>query len=1270
MKKNTFRILVFCSLLFLLKSATIFAQAPQQFNYQAIARNSVGQAIANANIKARISILDGSATAAAVYSETRNVTTNQLGLFTIAIGSSGAASTTGVFTSIDWSTGKKFIKVEVDPLGGNNLVALGSTELLSVPYALYAVNGKIGPAGAQGLQGNTGAMGATGAQGIQGLTGATGAQGSIGLTGATGATGVQGIQGLTGATGAQGPIGLTGATGAIGAQGIQGLVGATGAQGPIGLTGATGATGSQGPQGLAGAIGAQGSIGLTGATGATGAQGIQGLTGATGAQGAQGLQGIQGVTGVTGAAGTNGTNGKNTLILTTTEAAGVNCATGGVKQEYGIDANGNGTLEAGEINATLTKFVCNGAAGSAANAWALTGNAATTAANFIGTTDAQDVRFKVNNQPFGLLGNASKNIFFGENAGVATTGTNNVAIGSAALSKNTFQSESVAIGDSSLYNNGLNLTNTPYATFNTAVGAKTLFANDSGYYNTAVGHWALYSNKNGLWNTAIGGGAMLSNTTGFNNVAVGAQALTSNKTGYSNTAVGTEALANNTAGLFNTAMGRLANANNINGESNTSMGYQALLSDTSGSNNVAIGRTALRSNTKGNQNIAIGRSALFANNTGSGNVAIGRVALANSVDRDGLVAIGDSALFNNGIGATSATDALFNTAIGSKSLFANTTGNFNTATGIGTLLNNTSGAFNTALGSYTLSGSNSFSNTAIGSYALTGNTTGYFNTALGAFANVQSNNLNNAVAIGANAQVSQSNTLVLGGTGLDAVNVAIGATATNNYGHGGINRILEIRNDNGVVSNTNLQSHLILSTDGSAGSMGGITWAGTKITAAQKIAGFIGNVYEAASTNASPSASLTFYTTNAGTLSEKVRITNAGNVGIGTSNPASRLEVVGTSVPTDTTEIKISAGYSGFFGPTRLSFISDKSNGNEWRPGFIESADNGDGFGFNGRLDFYTNGSGAANKFGRVKAMAIINDYVSVPNKIQFDNTIANRKIVLWDNGGNNHQYYGFGINGGTLRYQVSATVENHTFYAGTSTTTSNELMRIQGNGDVGIGKSGAAFAYGHGGTNRILELRNAAPAGGDIQSHLVLSSTGNAGSMGGVTWASTSLTGEQRTGYIGTAFETPTADQTRISFYTRSNTGILAERFYVQGNGNAWLQGTLTQNSDIRLKKNIVPLTLSLSKLTQLNGYTYNWISKDKDPNEQIGLIAQEVQKLYPQLVSEIKKENGETSLAVNYIGLIPVMIESIKELKKDNDVQQKQIDELKLLVQKLLNK
>jgi Collagen triple helix repeat (20 copies) len=284
------------------------AQVPQVFNYQAVARNSIGQALANTKISTRISILDGTANGTNVYSEIRELTTNTKGLFTISIGSPGAISSDGIFANINWSTGNKYIKIEIDPLGGNSFITLGNTELFSVPYALYAGNAKVG------LQG------------------------------------IQGIQGNTGSTGAQGIVGNTGATGAIGATGIQGIQGATGA---------TGATGNAGP------------IGNTGATGATGATGIIGATGAT---------------------------GKTTLILTSAEAAGANCTTGGIKQEYGLDANGNGNLENVEINNTLTKYICNGVVGSAANVWGNAGNNNTNAGNFIGTTDNKPLIIKANNK--------------------------------------------------------------------------------------------------------------------------------------------------------------------------------------------------------------------------------------------------------------------------------------------------------------------------------------------------------------------------------------------------------------------------------------------------------------------------------------------------------------------------------------------------------------------------------------------------------------------------------------------------------------------------------------------------------------------------------------------------------------------------------------------------------------------------------------------------------------------------------------------------------
>jgi hypothetical protein len=72
---------------------------------------------------------------------------------------------------------------------------------------------------------------------------------------------------------------------------------------------------------------------------------------------------------------------------------------------------------------------------------------------------------------------------------------------------------------------------------------------------------------------------------------------------------------------------------------------------------------------------------------------------------------------------------------------------------------------------------------------------------------------------------------------------------------------------------------------------------------------------------------------------------------------------------------------------------------------------------------------------------------------LQFSNATMNRKLVLYENPSNNdHQYYGFGLNGSTLRYQVDEASSSHVFYAGTSATTSNELMRIRGDGKVGIG--------------------------------------------------------------------------------------------------------------------------------------------------------------------------------------------------------------------------
>ncbi|MBI5217420.1 MAG: hypothetical protein HY958_00625 [Bacteroidia bacterium] len=113
-----------------------FAQSPQLINYQAVARNTGGQLIVNQNISVRISILSGSPTGTAEYSETHSVATNQFGIFNIQIG--GGTVVSGSFAAISWSVALHFVKVEADETGGSNYQFLGTSQLISVPYSLYA----------------------------------------------------------------------------------------------------------------------------------------------------------------------------------------------------------------------------------------------------------------------------------------------------------------------------------------------------------------------------------------------------------------------------------------------------------------------------------------------------------------------------------------------------------------------------------------------------------------------------------------------------------------------------------------------------------------------------------------------------------------------------------------------------------------------------------------------------------------------------------------------------------------------------------------------------------------------------------------------------------------------------------------------------------------------------------------------------------------------------------------------------------------------------
>lgn len=152
------KLFVFLASLFII--ATLLAQSPQKMSYQAVIRDNSNALVPSTTIGMRVTILKGSETGTEVYKETYNPNpkTNTNGLVTLEIGN--GIPLNGTFASINWANGIYFIKVETDPTGGTNYSITGTSQLLSVPYALYSANSQPGPQGPIGLTGPQGPIGA------------------------------------------------------------------------------------------------------------------------------------------------------------------------------------------------------------------------------------------------------------------------------------------------------------------------------------------------------------------------------------------------------------------------------------------------------------------------------------------------------------------------------------------------------------------------------------------------------------------------------------------------------------------------------------------------------------------------------------------------------------------------------------------------------------------------------------------------------------------------------------------------------------------------------------------------------------------------------------------------------------------------------------------------------------------------------------------------------------------------------------------------------
>jgi uncharacterized protein (TIGR02145 family) len=122
-----------------LLSIHAMAQAPEKMSYQAVIRNSSNNLLVNQSVGMRISIVRGSVNGNIVFEEGQTAVTNSNGLVSIEIG--GGTLLSGNFQTINWGNGPYFLKTETDPNGGNNYSITGTTQILSVPYALFSGNG-------------------------------------------------------------------------------------------------------------------------------------------------------------------------------------------------------------------------------------------------------------------------------------------------------------------------------------------------------------------------------------------------------------------------------------------------------------------------------------------------------------------------------------------------------------------------------------------------------------------------------------------------------------------------------------------------------------------------------------------------------------------------------------------------------------------------------------------------------------------------------------------------------------------------------------------------------------------------------------------------------------------------------------------------------------------------------------------------------------------------------------------------------------------------
>jgi hypothetical protein len=725
-------------------------------------------------------------------------------------------------------------------------------------------------------------------------------------------------------------------------------------------------------------------------------------------------------------------------------------------------------------------------------------------------------------------------------------------------------------------------------------------------------------------NISFGGLSLLSATSSIDNAAFGYNALLANTSGYNNSAFGFMTLAANTTGFKNTAFGRSALAVNSTGFLNVAIGDSALGSLTTGSNNTAVGGGALAAVTTGINNTALGENAEFYNQTGSGNTAIGQAT--------------------DGVGSGTSASHANNTEVGSGAGFQITTGSNNIFLGYGVASTTHIGSNNIALG-YAISlpsvdasnqldigniiygtGINGTYNTistgAIGigtstpgSLFSVGNTNGInFSTATSTFSSTGGINLTsgcfaiNGVCITSSGGSTASTTLLFDNntfSGNDTFNNPLSLMGTSGtttvalgqgFSIGGSQFILQ--QGSGFVGIGSTSPDQLLSVAGNID----ITGNSGYMKGAQTILNTFGTT-----TLAGIGAGSTLDTTAAG-----------GNVAFGyqalntaTSSSddtaigyqALRIEIAAVNGGMHNTALGWAALSNDTYGAFNTALGAGALLGNTTGSSNVA-------VGLNAGVGITTGSNNVAVGLGTLAAATTGNTNTAIGYNALRNSTGSNNTALGYFAG----QQLGSGANNIFLGWE-----------AATTTTT--------GSNNIALGWS--------------VDLPNIAGSNQLDVGNLIYG-TGINGTYNTIS-----------TGAIGIGTTTPYSrlevfgpDTASTSAFAVVNSASTTE-FTVYDTGNAVLAGSLTQNSDERLKTNVSALdgSSSLAKINALNPVTFNWIDPDKSSVPQFGFIAQQVEQVFPNLVSTTSPTalTPDGTLSLNYIDLISPIIAAIQELDRE---------------------